>query len=407
MIDPTKVTVIALTGERGVGKDFLVHELKKTAAINQSDLKINRLSFSDEVRKCAYAAFPDLKKYEDQDVKNDPIRGMPWNPFEKSWRECIKKVSTAYRDIDPAFFVRTFKKNQFDSLKEPGLYIITDLRTPDEYAFLIAAGIPIFKIAANTGFDPDEFEEFVRSLSERNVSAVIFNDYTAEFPQKALAQIQGTLSERSQCYKQSDFGKVVASQFQVNRTYGGADWMEQNRQHKFQTAADVEFYEFLNEIQEIWKFWKYDAEAIKNEPWLVNDAALTEFSDWVCFMTSVFIFIDDGRNIRLTEPYDHPLYAESKQYTQADWLEKVYPLQAKIRNQSGFKEHFLFFIDATLRIILRMGYRSSVFNDKMKETHLRNIRRCTDVTNDLDILDQKIFKAFDTEPTPLTMIGRL
>ena len=48
--------LIAFTGERGVGKDHLTLSVKRH--LESKGMTVTRLSFSDEVRRITYFAFP-------------------------------------------------------------------------------------------------------------------------------------------------------------------------------------------------------------------------------------------------------------------------------------------------------------------------------------------------------------
>lgn len=174
--------LIALTGERGVGKDHLTDVAVKT-------IGAVRLSFSDEVRRIAYAIFPFLPNYTAD--KNAPIIGEPTNPGNLSWRDIVKMVGKLCRSVDPAFFVKAFIKNQYSLVLEAEddtLFLITDLRTEDEWNFLQSVNCPVVKLLAETGLEPDDFEQWTRDFTDFVVS--FSNHFQLEDEAKFLETIR-------------------------------------------------------------------------------------------------------------------------------------------------------------------------------------------------------------------------
>lgn len=169
--------MIAFTGERGSGKDYFCELL-------QRECEVTRLSFSDELRILATKVFPFMELEYPPELKDKPLI-HPENPNGLSPRD-IWKTLDAVRQVDPAYFVHRFCEGQFHkyvkmvpkdtnlkAVHPSSFSIITDLRTPAEYAFLKEWDIPIIKIELEdrSGLTPDPFEEFVRQ----------FKDYQARF----------------------------------------------------------------------------------------------------------------------------------------------------------------------------------------------------------------------------------
>lgn len=171
------MTVIAFMGERKSGKDHFCEFI-------EDKFHGTRLSFSDEVRKLASNTFTWLPEHISPDMKDEPF-DHPFNPFGFSPRQIWLQVAKV-RDIDPHYFVRQFKKNQYTG-KDPQLsnrlYIITDFRTPEEWEFLQQNKIPVIKInlESRDGIEPDAFEEYVRNFHEQDTTFVNKKDGTKEF----------------------------------------------------------------------------------------------------------------------------------------------------------------------------------------------------------------------------------
>lgn len=150
--------IIAFTGEKKSGKDFFCEFLEQK-------LNATRLSFSDEVRRLATQLYPWLPFDFDPAVKDSPYP-HPCNPNNLSPRQIWLTVGKV-RDVDPHFFVRRFSDNQWPAIDSHNrTYIITDLRTEEEYMFLKEHNVPIIKIKVDdrTGIQEDSFEDWVREF---------------------------------------------------------------------------------------------------------------------------------------------------------------------------------------------------------------------------------------------------
>lgn len=158
--DATNNNLIALCGERRRGKDhFTKHLVEKFGAV--------RLSFSDEVRRLADDIFPWLDSFNiDESLKDTPLKSI-YNPNNLTPRDIWKLVGKV-RDVHPQFFVKRFLENQYRQvIQSPNtLFIITDLRTPDEIDYFIKPfSVPTLKIISPTAdgiYEHDPFETFIK-----------------------------------------------------------------------------------------------------------------------------------------------------------------------------------------------------------------------------------------------------
>ncbi len=158
--------VIALCGRKRRGKDWYTKWLVE----NKGAI---RLSFSDEVRRLSDQIFPWLKSFDiDDSVKDLPFR-HDLNPNNLTPREIWKQVGTV-RNVQPDYFVAKFVENQHQqALDNPDkLFIITDLRTPDEVQrYVNKYGIPTLKIISpevDNRLDNDPFEDYIAEVYQPN-----------------------------------------------------------------------------------------------------------------------------------------------------------------------------------------------------------------------------------------------
>lgn len=155
--------IIAFTGEWGSGKDFLTDHLVNT----QNAI---RLSFSDQVRRLAVSVFPWLPFHFDPSIK-DSTFVHELNPNGMTPREIWLLIGKV-RDVTPSYFLDSFLtdplvQRALDPMN-PTLYIITDLRTEQEYDWVKSNKIPLIKIELEEriGMPESKFEEFVRNIKD-------------------------------------------------------------------------------------------------------------------------------------------------------------------------------------------------------------------------------------------------
>lgn len=155
--------IVAFTGERKSGKDYLTNVLVKTSGAT-------RLSFSDEVRYLTTEIFPWMPFDFHPKVKDEPFIHIN-NPNNLTPRD-VWLLLGQVRNVDGDYFVKRFAKRREWEMKHgmssSELYIITDLRTPQEYEIIKKYNIPIVKIelANRDGIMPDPFEKWVRDFKD-------------------------------------------------------------------------------------------------------------------------------------------------------------------------------------------------------------------------------------------------
>lgn len=156
--------IIAFCAEKRSGKDYFCQDLVEKYGAT-------RLSFSDEVRRLAHKVFPWFPEVIPDEMKDKPFI-HPNNPNGLTPRDIWLLVGKV-RDVEPDYFINSFARNNLSEIHEglnvdSKLYIITDLRTPQEWGWLKDNDIPVIKIVRQNrdGLIPDPFEEFVRNFEE-------------------------------------------------------------------------------------------------------------------------------------------------------------------------------------------------------------------------------------------------
>lgn len=163
--------LLVLTGRRGSGKDYLTKCLIETGVDGFREIK--RLSFSDMLRHIAHDLFhwcPLDPSPEEKDVVIDhPDNVLGLTPREV-WLRLADNNEPSLRKVDPKVIVNRFAKEYRDEIigSSEVLYVITDLRTPDEdYWLLYTFAYPHYRIrikdavgkAYNNGSNADNFED--------------------------------------------------------------------------------------------------------------------------------------------------------------------------------------------------------------------------------------------------------
>lgn len=156
----------AFCGKKRSGKDFCLEGL-----IDDSRGKavIRRLSFSDGLRDIANAIYPWLPARIPDELKDVPFihkknsRGL--TPRE-IWLHLGN--DTGLRYVQPDIFLDMFKRTCLESVDTFGSvhFIISDVRTPQEYEWIKANQIRLTRIskADRTGIVEDKLEDFIDDM---------------------------------------------------------------------------------------------------------------------------------------------------------------------------------------------------------------------------------------------------
>ncbi len=171
--------VICLCGERKRGKDFLARALEPYG--------YTRLAFGDEARKLANQIYPWYDGFSLSDEEKDQEYKHPNNTQKATGRDILITTGKV-REVDGAYFVRMFDKNQMQQARDnpDKSYVITDLRTPEEFEYLVANNIKIIKVIRNMDIPPHHFEQWVREFDSR----FVYNNNDGRDPQDFVQIVQ-------------------------------------------------------------------------------------------------------------------------------------------------------------------------------------------------------------------------
>ncbi|WPJ48893.1 hypothetical protein RCIP0012_00111 [Klebsiella phage RCIP0012] len=156
------------TGRKRSGKDFCLESLISFNEI-QGETEIRRLSFSDELRRVANYIYPWLPVDVDDAIKDVPFV-HPDNHHGLTPRQIWLHLggATGLRYVQPDLFLAFFKRYQLPLVEaNPQIhYIVSDLRTPQEYEWALSTKCPITRIskADRAGIIEDDIEAFIDEM---------------------------------------------------------------------------------------------------------------------------------------------------------------------------------------------------------------------------------------------------
>lgn len=149
-----KPLIIALCGKKGVGKDTLYNSV--------AGLGFRRLSFSDQLKYICSEVFPWLYldyPQGDKDRKQfQTSRGM-LSPRD------VWIAMNIITEIDENVLITRLESQLRDMIDEGhNLFVITDLRKPEEHRWVKKNGIPIIKILDYATREEDSVEKYVEHI---------------------------------------------------------------------------------------------------------------------------------------------------------------------------------------------------------------------------------------------------
>jgi hypothetical protein len=171
---------LALYGYAGSGKDYLIEKVLIPKGFV-------RLSFSDQLRKCAKKIFPWIEQDYPPEKKEKPlnIKTSIGEIISKTPREIWLSLNSL-RQIEDGIFIRMLQEN-FDLLRGVENIVISDVRTPNEYDWAIKNGFVIVKIEnKNPIHKPNDFDK-----QQDNFKA----DYTFENRMNGTAEFEKFIDE--------------------------------------------------------------------------------------------------------------------------------------------------------------------------------------------------------------------
>jgi len=157
---------IAIMGQAGVGKDFVVDVFTKK-------YDYTRVSFSDQLKKLAVKIYPWFERDYAPEVKEKPLNiTVAGELITKTPREIWLSLNKL-RDIEDGMFVRMLGQ-EVKLLNVPNI-IISDIRTQNEYDWCKANDYTVVAVLReNIEHAENSFDDFVRSQ-------IAFGNYEYEF----------------------------------------------------------------------------------------------------------------------------------------------------------------------------------------------------------------------------------
>lgn len=167
----------AFCGKKRSGKDYCLQALIDG---DRGQRVIQRLSFSDGLRDIAHVIYPWLPSRIPDELKDVPFV-HPKNPLSLTPRQIWLHLGndTGLRYVQPDIFLDMFIRRCLHDVKaNPDVhYIISDVRTPQEYAWIKANQIKLTRIskADRDGIVEDKLEDFI---DEMEVDHEFVNTFT-------------------------------------------------------------------------------------------------------------------------------------------------------------------------------------------------------------------------------------
>jgi len=151
---------LALVGEAGAGKDFVVDVLVR-------DYDFTRVSFSDQLKKIAIKIYPWMEKDYHPDEKEIPlnITLSTGELITKTPREIWLELNSL-RKVEDMIFVRMLEA-EISLLNVPNI-VISDIRTKNELEWAKENEFTIIYLHnENSTHEKNSFDDFARSLSDK------------------------------------------------------------------------------------------------------------------------------------------------------------------------------------------------------------------------------------------------
>lgn len=173
------------TGRKRSGKDYCLQSLIDD---ERGKRTVRRLSFSDELRRVCNYVYPWMPIEVADEIKDIPYP-HPDNVNNLTPRQIWLHLGspTGLRYVQPDLFLSFFKRFQLPLIEQnPDVhYIVSDLRTPQEYDWALSTKCPITRIskANRAGIIEDDIEAFIDDM-------VVDHDFINPFDGASLAFIE-------------------------------------------------------------------------------------------------------------------------------------------------------------------------------------------------------------------------
>jgi len=149
---------IAIMGQSGVGKDYIVDVMTK-------GYSFNRVSFSDQLKKLAVKIYPWMKRDYPASEKELPLNiTVNGELITKTPREIWLSLNRL-RDIEDGMFVRMLE-DELKLLSVPNI-VISDIRTQNELDWCKANDFQIVAVMSEISHPENKFDDFVRGAIAR------------------------------------------------------------------------------------------------------------------------------------------------------------------------------------------------------------------------------------------------
>ncbi len=171
--DPVRTKIVAFCGYKGSGKDTAADALIK--GLNYKVGTIRRINFADPVRQLCMSVYGlTLEEVKDPILKEKVLERWP----HKSPRFLMQEFATQmFRVRYPSIWIRYWERTFNEAERLPGLniFVITDLRFPNEYEMLREKGAFIIRIK-RLSLDQIDTHESERHFDNFKVSFEVLND---------------------------------------------------------------------------------------------------------------------------------------------------------------------------------------------------------------------------------------
>lgn len=191
--NPSTRNVLALTGMKQSGKDFMIERLRERL---QGRVEVIRLSFSDELRSVSHHLFPWCPLNPDNKEKDSPIE-HPKNRNGLTPRDIWKIVAhdkTGICYVQDDVLLDMFVRNQLNEsvMCDPtALYVISDMRKRVEWEMINSNQFKMIRIMNPLCQRPTKEDDVEYLVRHFKVDAEVLNSRDAESVERFIQTVEG------------------------------------------------------------------------------------------------------------------------------------------------------------------------------------------------------------------------
>lgn len=191
--DPSTRIVLALTGLKQSGKDYMIERLRERLAGKR---KVVRLSFSDELRTISHHLFPWCPLNPGNKEKDSPI-DHPKNRHNLTPRDIWKIVAhdkTGICYVQDDVLLDMFIRNQLNLsvMADPGaIYVISDMRKRVEWDMVKGNEFKMIRIMNPACQRPMKEDDVEYLVPHFKVDAEILNSRDDESVERFMQTVKG------------------------------------------------------------------------------------------------------------------------------------------------------------------------------------------------------------------------